>query len=224
MCGRFTQHYSWAEIHQFLSLTGAPVNLRARYNITPTTSIEVVRLNEHGDKELIRMRWGLVPFFWKKSLKEVPATFNARAETVAEKPMFRAAFKKRRCIIPASGFFEWTGAKTDRVPHLFTDAGGEPILGFAGLWESWTDGDSGEEVLSATIIVTSASPWMESYHDRMPVILEPDQFDAWLNGDAGGQMLVPAQDNKLQEWQVTTDINKAGVRDDDPGVLEPVAA
>ena len=85
------------------------------------------------------MRWGLVPYFWKKSLKEVPATFNARAETVAEKPMFRDAFKRRRCIIPASGFFEWTGEKGGKQPHLFTAADGSPILAFAGLWDRWID-------------------------------------------------------------------------------------
>ena len=108
MCGRFTQNYTWAEVHAFLNLFGAPRNLRPRYNIAPTTSVDVVRQGEHG-RELVSMRWGLAPFFWKKNLKELPATFNARAETVAEKPMFRAAFQKRRCIIPASGFFEWTG-------------------------------------------------------------------------------------------------------------------
>src|SRR3954453_135858 len=138
MCGRFTQNYTWQEVHDFLNFLGAPLNLRPRYNIAPTTMIDVVRLGKNG-RELIKMRWGLVPFFWKKSLKEVPATFNARAETVAEKPMFREAFKRRRCIIPTSGFFEWTGGKGDRQPHFFTAADGSPILAFAGLWDKWRD-------------------------------------------------------------------------------------
>ena len=107
MCGRFTQHYTWAQVSAFLSVIGAPLNLRPRYNIAPTTEIDVVRLDAEGRRELVRMRWGLVPAWWSKGLKAVPATFNARAETVTEKPMFRDAFRQRRCIIPASGFYEW---------------------------------------------------------------------------------------------------------------------
>jgi putative SOS response-associated peptidase YedK len=128
MCGRFTQQDTWAEVHAFLSVFGAPRNRQPRYNIAPTTMIDVLRLSEQGQRELVSMRWGLVPFFWKKSLKEMPATFKARAETVPEKPMFRDAFKKRRCTIPASGFFELTGEKGDKQPHLFTAADGSPTL------------------------------------------------------------------------------------------------
>ena len=117
------------------------------------------------------MRWGLVPFFWKKPLKEVPATFNARAETVHEKPMFREAFRRRRCIIPASGFYEWTGEKGNKTPHLFTAADASPILAFAGLWDKWKDPATGEEVLSCTMVVSEATAWMAPYHDRMPVLL-----------------------------------------------------
>jgi putative SOS response-associated peptidase YedK len=108
MCGRFTQNYTWEEVYKFLNVFGAPRNLRPHYNIAPTTIVDVIRLDRAGRRELVSMRWGLIPFFWKKSLKEVPATFNARAETIAELPMFRDSFKRRRCIIPASGFFEWT--------------------------------------------------------------------------------------------------------------------
>ena len=131
MCGRFMQNYTWSEVHAFLSVFGPPRNLQPRYNIAPTTSVDVVRLGEQG-RELVSMRWGLVPFFWKKTLKEVPATFNARAETVAEKPMFREAFRRRRCIIPASGFYEWTGEKGDKTPHLFTAADGSAGVGVCG--------------------------------------------------------------------------------------------
>ena len=108
----------------------------------------------------------------------MPATFNARAETVAEKPMFRTTFKKRRCIVPASGFYEWTGGKGDKTPHLFTAGDGSPVLAFAGLWDRWTDPESGDDVLSATIIVSGASEWMAPFHDRMPVLLGADDFDA----------------------------------------------
>jgi hypothetical protein len=130
MCGRFTQCYSWAEVHSFLNvlLPSAAPNLRPRYNIAPTTMIDVV-VDRGKGRELIPMRWGLIPEWWKQEANKVGATFNARGEEVASKPMFRASFRKRRCIIPASGFYEWTGPKTDRQPHYFTRADGQ-ILGF----------------------------------------------------------------------------------------------
>ena len=219
MCGRFTQRYTWSEVHAFLSVIGAAKNLRPRYNIAPTTTINVVRLGE----ELVSMRWGLVPFFWKKSLNDVPATFNARAETVAEKPMFRDAFKRQRCIIPATGFYEWTGEKGAKIPHLFTAGDGSPVLAFAGLWDRWTDPVSSDEVLSATIIVSGASEWMNPYHDRMPVLLAPADFDGWLAGTQGPEALKPAAESALREWIVSTRVNRTGVGDDDPTLLEPIS-
>ena len=224
MCGRFTQNYSWEEVYNFLNLFGTPRNLRPRYNIAPTTSVDVVRLNADGKRELLSMRWGLVPFFWKKSLKEVPATFNARAETVAEKPMFREAFKRRRCIIPASGFFEWTGEKGDKTPHLFTAADGSPILAFAGLWDRSTDPATKEELLSCTVIVSGASAWMTVYHDRMPVLLQAGDFDAWLNGTLGPEALRPAAESALREWTVSKRVNRTGFGDDDPTIIQKVEA
>jgi putative SOS response-associated peptidase YedK len=113
LCGRFTQNLSWAEIHRLADLIGQPRNLAPRFNIAPTTPIEVIRASDAGN-ELVPMYWGLVPSWWKKPLKELPATFNARAETLAERPMFLGAFKYRRCIIPASGFYEGTGGKGPR--------------------------------------------------------------------------------------------------------------
>ena len=171
---------------------------------------------------MVPMRWGLIPGWWKKSVKELPATFNARAESVAEKPMFRNAFKRQRCIIPASGFYEWTGSKTARQPHLFSAADGSPVLGLAGLWDRWHDPAGGDAVLSCTIIVTSASAWMEPYHDRMPtLILEPDT-DAWLNGTLGSDSLGPARETALREWPVSPRLNRTGVGDDDPAMIEPI--
>jgi putative SOS response-associated peptidase YedK len=221
MCGRFTQNYTWAELHAFLSVFGPPRNLRPRYNIAPTTTIDVIRLGEHG-RELVPMRWGLIPGWWKKTAKEMPATFNARAESVAEKPMFRNAFKQRRCIVPASGFFEWTGAKAQRQPHLFTAADGSPLLAFAGLWDRWKDPASGEYLLSCTIIVSGASAWMEPYHDRMPVLLEAKDFDGWLDGSLGPEALKPAPEEALREWKVSPRLNRTGVGDDDPTIIEPL--
>lgn len=223
MCGRFTQHYTWAEVHAFLDVFGPPRNLRARYNIAPTTDIEVIRLDAEERRELVRLRWGLVPFFWKKGIKEVPATFNARAETVDQKPMFREAFKRRRCIVPASGFYEWTGEKGAKVPHLFTAGDGSPLLAFAGLWDQWHDAATGEDVQSATIIVSGASDWMTPYHDRMPVLLTPELFDAWLGGAAGTEALRPAAESALREWIVTTRLNRTGQGDDDSSMIEQAA-
>jgi putative SOS response-associated peptidase YedK len=222
MCGRFTQHYTWQEVHAFLSVFGPPRNLQPHYNIAPTDIVDVTRLDKHGERELVSMRWGLVPAWWKKSLKEVPATFNARAESIADKPMFRNAFKQRRCIIPASGFFEWTGEKGQKQPHLFTAADGSPLLAFAGLWDRWRDATSGDEILSGTIIVSGASSWMEPYHDRMPVLLEVKDFDAWLDGSLGPDALKPASEAALRAWEVSPRMNRTGVGDDDPSVVAPL--
>ena len=211
-------------MHAFLRVFGAPRNLRPHYNIAPTDPVDVVRLNAEGQRELVSMRWGLVPFFRKKSLKEVPATFNARAESVAEKPMFREAFRRRRCIIPASGFFEWTGEKGDKQPHLFTAADGSPILAFAGLWDRWHNPATGEELLSCTIVVSGASDWMIPYHDRMPVLLSAGDIEGWLNGTLGADALRPAAEAALREWPVSKRLNRTGVGDDDPTMIEPEKA
>jgi putative SOS response-associated peptidase YedK len=208
MCGRFTQNYTWEEVYAFLKVFGTPRNLRPHYNIAPTTIVDVIRLDREGRRELVSMRWGLVPYFWKKSLKEVPATFNARAETIAEKPMFRDSFKRRRCIIPASRFF----------------ADGSPILAFAGLWDRWIDPATKEELLSCTVIVSGASDWMTPYHDRMPVLLPAQDFDAWLNGSLGADALRPATESVLREWPVSRRVNRTGVGDDDPTIVERVEA
>ncbi|MCE4227002.1 SOS response-associated peptidase [Methylobacterium sp. C25] len=193
--GHFTQYPTWAQVHEAMSIIGPRGNLRARYNIAPTTTVAAVRQGEQG-REIVPMRWGLVPVWWKKPLKSVPATFNARAETVAEKPMFRDAFKKRRCIIPASGFYEWTGEKGDKRPHLFTASDDAPVLAIAGLWDRWRDPE-GEEMLSCTMVVTEPSDWMGPYHDRMPVILDGKQIDAWLDGSAGTEILMPAESSHV---------------------------
>ncbi len=219
MCGRFTQSYTWTELHALLSPAGVPKNLRARYNVAPTTEVDVVVDRGQG-REIVPMRWGLVPAWWKKALKEVPSTFNARAETVASKPMFRDAFRKRRCIVPASGFFEWTDDEGGRQPHYFSGADGG-ILAFAGLWDRWTDPASGEEVPSCTVIVSGANGWMAPYHDRMPVLLGEADFDAWLAGEAGPEVLRPAAEAFLREWPVSKRVNRPGGADD-PALIEPV--
>jgi putative SOS response-associated peptidase YedK len=123
MCGRFTQSYTWRELVELYQLTQPALNLRPRYNIAPTTAISVVRPTE-GGLELVSMRWGLIPGWWKKTVKEVPSTFNARAETVAQKPMFRSAFKRNRCIVPASGYYEWRTVEGGKQPYFISAADG----------------------------------------------------------------------------------------------------
>ena len=133
MCGRFTQSYTWRELYELYRLTCQPVNMEARYNIAPTTMIDVVVPRETG-RDLRAMRWGLIPSWWKKTAKEAPPTFNARAETVATKPMFRTAFKQRRCLIPASGYYEWKATPTGKQPYYLSASDGS-VLSFAGLWD-----------------------------------------------------------------------------------------
>lgn len=220
MCGRFTQAYTWAEVHAFLSVIGPPQNLRPRYNIAPTTTIDVAREGA-GGRELVPMRWGLIPAWWKKPLKELPSTFNARAETVAEKPMFRAAFKSRRCIIPASGYYEWTGKAGAKTPHYFTAPTGQP-LAFAGLWDAWRDPETGETIQSATIIVGAANRWASRYHDRMPVLLAPSNVGAWLSGQGGAELLTPAPEDSLRECIVSSRVNRSGEGNDDPSLIAPI--
>lgn len=172
MCGRFTRMYTWEELVRLYRL-GDPYmlsNLQPRYNICPTTEIDVV---VRGDDKhaLVPMRWGLVPTWWSKPLKEMKmATFNARAETVAEKPMFRDSFKKRRCLIPASGYYEWQTTPEGKQPYYFKRRDSQPIT-IAGLWSNWKDRATGDDLKSATIVITEPNKFAAEFHDRMPVIL-----------------------------------------------------
>ena len=153
MCGRFVQRYSWHEVQDLYELPGGPArNLQAHYNIAPTDPVGIVRLDADGATELV-MRWGLVPWWCPKPLKLLPASFNARAETVANKPMFRDAFKRHRCIVPASGYYEWLKRPDGRQPYYISAADGG-VLSFAGLWDRWKNPETGEPVVSCTIIVT----------------------------------------------------------------------
>jgi putative SOS response-associated peptidase YedK len=220
MCGRFTQSYTWRELVELYRLTQPARNLRPRYNIAPTTSIDVLRLVDTGP-ELVPMRWGLIPGWWKKTAKEVPSTFNARAETVAQKPMFRSAFKRTRCIVPASGYYEWRPAEGGKQPYFISSASGE-VLSIAGLWDQWKDPETGESVLSCTLIVTAANDFTQQIHDRMLVLLGRQDHDTWLTGTAGAELLRPAPNELLRMWPVSKRVNVSGREDDDPGLIEPV--
>lgn len=223
MCGRFTQAYTWREIVALYRLTQPAVNLRARYNIAPTTTIDVIIPRRRDVLELVPMRWGLIPCWWKKTAKEVPSTFNARAETVATKPMFRGAYKRSRCIIPASGYYEWKSTPAGKQPYYYTVRDGSP-LSIAGLWDEWKDIETGEPLKSCTMIVTNANALAAKIHDRMPVLLQPKQFEGWLTSAAGTEVLRPAPDDYLQVWPVSKRVNSSRAPTDDPALIDPLAA
>jgi putative SOS response-associated peptidase YedK len=224
MCGRFTQRYTWRDIEALYGLMGAARNLQPHYNLAPTAPIDAI-VSGDGGSRLVSMRWGLIPSWWKKSLKDVPATFNARAETVADKPMFRDAFRRQRCIIPASGYYEWRqtqgGKPSGRQPWYISAADGG-VLSFAGLWDRWTDPQSGQPLISCTIIVTDANAFTRPIHDRMPVLLEPVDVPAWLDGGGGSGLLRPAAERRLRMWPVSRRVNRAGSGDDDPTLVDQV--
>lgn len=223
MCGRFTNRLTWREIVALyrLSVPAEPErNLPARYNICPTDTIDVVTERD-GERELVPMRWGLVPSWWKKKAKETPATFNARAETVAAKPMFRDAFKNRRCLIPASGYYEWFSTPTGKQPYYFSTENGSPLT-MAGLWDEWKDTETGEPLKSCTMIITTANDFVSKIHNRMPALLTPYQFDEWLSGSAGSELLMSWAQRSLQVWPVSRRVNSSRTPGDDPTLIDRV--
>ena len=147
---------------------------------------------------------------------------NARAETILDKPMFRDAFTRRRCIIPASGYYEWQKMPDGRQPHFISAADGT-VLSIAGLWERWTNPATGEPVMSCTMIVTDANALLRPIHDRMPVLVEPADFEVWLGGAGGIELLRPAATDKLRLWPVSRRVNSTGIGDDDPTLTDEVA-
>ncbi|WP_374378694.1 SOS response-associated peptidase [Dongia sp.] len=206
MCGRFVQKSPANQLASFFDIKGPVPNFAPRYNLAPTQDAAVVVAGGDGRRLEIK-KWGLIPA-WSKEGKAEFATFNARAESVREKPTYRQAFQKRRCIVPADGFYEWTGPKGDKIPHLFERQDGTP-LALAGLHETWRAKDGAETIHSFTIVVTAANQWMSRFHDRMPVILDPADFDAWLTGNAepAATLLHSAPEETLKERVVPKLVN-----------------
>jgi putative SOS response-associated peptidase YedK len=198
MCGRFTQLFSWQELYELYNLSNALApNLEPSWNIAPTQNAGVLVREEHG-LAYQAMRWGLVPM-WAKDLSIGNRAINARIESAAEKPLFRGAWKSRRCLVPASGFYEGREVagsgrgRRSRMPFYVTRRDGKPLI-FAGLWERWQDG-----MLSFTILTTEAGPELSELHNRMPVMLNAETIAPWLAGespafeacDGGTLQLVP---------------------------------
>jgi putative SOS response-associated peptidase YedK len=225
MCGRFTRNYTWAQIHAMYSIVpvGGIPNLRPDYNVCPTDNIDAI-VPEFANRKLVPMRWGLVPIWWKKPLKELPATFNARAETIAEKPMFRDAFKRFRCLIPDTGYYEWKATPEGKQPYYFTRRDGE-VMTFAGMYSTWTDPKSKEVIQSCCMVITEANKFVAEIHDRMPVILEAKDFDAWSRGPdsrAAADLMRPAADDLLEMRRVSKRVNSSKADKDDASLIEPL--
>jgi len=207
MCGRYALHAHPQVIALQFGLSKAP-EFAARYNIAPTSDVLIVRAAKDV-REAARVRWGLVPR-WAKDPAIGARLNNARAETVAQKPSFRDAYRKRRCLIPASGFYEWRAEHGRKQPYYVTPAQGE-LFAFAGLWEAWN------ELQTCTVITTEANDAMRPIHDRMPVILDPASYQPWLEGNEG--LLAPCAASSIEVRRVGRAVNDA--RNESPHLIEP---
>jgi putative SOS response-associated peptidase YedK len=222
VCGRFTLKTPNPRLRELFGLQDLP-HLVPRFNIAPTQSVLTIRAVNAAEvaREAVMLRWGLIPF-WAKNATVGNTMINARAETVAEKPSFRQAFSKRRCLIPADGFYEWEKLATGKKQPWWIRMADEEPFAMAGLWESWSPKhaiskseadvpDSGI-VQSCTILTINANADMESLHDRMPVILPPECWDAWLNPSSDKSalqsMLLPFENGRLIRSPVSTLVNR----------------
>ncbi len=206
MCGRFA-FYSPSEAAVALFGASTSIEVEPRYNIAPTQYVAAIRNADDKERELVMLRWGLVPF-WAKDPSIGNRMINARAETVAEKPAYRAAYRHRRCVVLADGFYEWSRDGDVKTPHFISLASGEPFA-LAGLWESWTDKESGESLQTSTLITTAANGFMTPLHHRMPVILEANTAGEWLAGSNDLLDDVATITPALQAWPVDRRVNNA---------------
>lgn len=216
MCGRFSIFADPERLAERFDAALPPDNLRPRYNAAPTQSLPVL-LNE-GDRVVQLLRWGLVPF-WAKDASIGSQMINARAETLAEKPAFRNALKKRRCLVLADGFYEWQKTPTGKVPMRITLVSGEPFA-FAGLWENW-DTPEGDRLRTFTIVTTSPNELLEPIHNRMPVILRREHESLWMDNDADQgawlDVLRPYPSELMIAYPVSKRVNF--VSNDDPDLV-----
>ena len=221
MCGRYSLTTPVEAVGRLFEVAERP-NLPPRYNIAPSQEAPGVHSDAAGGRVLAPMRWGLIPS-WAKEAKIGYRMINARAETVAEKPAYRSAFRHRRCLVPADGFYEWRKLGTSKQPYRITRADGAPFA-FAGLWERWRAPD-GALIDSFTIITTVANDLLRPIHDRMPVILDPADHGPWLDTDgvapaAAARRLVACADAELAAVAVSTRVNSP--KNDDPACIAPL--
>ena len=222
MCGRFA-FYSPREAITAVFDVEFPLALEPRFNISPTQYVVVLRQQHNRDRgfaiEPALLRWGLIPS-WSEDPRIGNRMINARAETVDKKPAFRTAFKRRRCVVLADGFFEWRRTDDGKIPYFISMKNRQPFA-MAGLWERWSGADSPIE--SCTIITTAANRVMATLHDRMPVILSTENARRWIDTEDDSReallsLLVPADNDLLQYWEVSRSVNNS--RNDGPELIE----
>ncbi|QQK80710.1 SOS response-associated peptidase [Salicibibacter cibi] len=210
MCGRFTLYDQIKAIHKRFGIDVSKIDeAMPSFNIAPSQSLITI-INDGERNRLGQLRWGLIPF-WAKDTKIGYKMINARAETVAEKNSFKHAFTRRRCLIPANGFYEWKTVNGKKQPY-YIQLNGEELFGFAGLWEKWTNGE--ETIFSCTIITTEANEMMSDIHHRMPVILTKEEEASWLDPNIQDpnilkQLLVPFESKEMHAYPVSTDVNSS---------------
>jgi len=228
MCGRYSLTTPLAAVRPLFDFPERP-NLAPRVNIAPSQEVAAVRLEEGEDgtgRHFVSLRWGLIPS-WAKEPGIGNRTINARAETIAEKPSFRAAFRRRRCLIPADGFYEWKTEAGRKQPYRIALESGAPFA-FAGLWERWEGPKGGAggagAIESCTIVTTEANERLRAIHHRMPVILAPEAYDLWLDPETPGSqaqaLLGPAPSDWFTTYRVSPKINSPA--NDDPALIEPL--
>lgn len=223
MCGRYTHLLTWSQIVELyrLTLPDGPKDLKPNYNVAPTQIMPIIRPAGNG-RELVMAGWGLVPFWLKPDQlgKQPYSTINARDDRIQTAPTYREPFKKRRCLVPATGWYEWQkiDAKTKR-PHHFQPVA-KPIA-FAGVWDVWK-GDGKDPITSFSIVTTSPAPSTAKYHDRMPVVLEESQFEDWMRGppELAAGMMKP-YGGAIDIWEVGKDVGN--VRNNKPELLDRMA-
>ena len=219
MCGRYAVTTAPEAMRALFRYLEQP-NFPPRYNVAPTQPVAIVRMVE-GRREFALVRWGLIPA-WVKDPRGFSLLINARGESALDKPAFRNAMKRRRCLFPADGFYEWKRDGDRKQPYFVRLKSGQPMA-FAGLWETWS-GPNGEELETAAIVTTTASRSIAHIHDRMPVIVAPEAFDFWLdpNVDAStaAAVIAPAPDAALEAYEVSSAVNRTA--NDLPELLEPL--
>lgn len=223
MCGRYSLSISPETIAALFSFYPSVDSIGSRFNIAPTQTAPIVRYDRDGNPQWVSVRWGLVPR-WSKKLADGSKMINARSETAAEKPSFRDAFRKRRCLVPATGFYEWQKLDAhNKQPFFIYRPDGQPLV-MAGLWESWQQGDELPPIETFTILTTEANLTMQFLHHRMPVFLQVEQFAEWLSADTVNlqtlqDMMRPAEESLLTMHPVSRRVNSPAV--DDPSLIEP---
>jgi putative SOS response-associated peptidase YedK len=222
MCGRYCLTSAPDAVRRLFGYAEQP-NFPPRYNIAPTQPIAIVRL-VNGEREFALVRWGLIPS-WVKDPKKFSLCINARAETLLDKPSFRAAVRRRRCLVPADGCYHWQAGAKGKRPFLVRPRAGGPIA-YAGIWETWSD-PAGGEIETCAIVTVPASRALAPVHDRMPAVVAPEHFDAWLDTDkvdaeTAVALLTPAPEDFFEAYEISPRVNK--VANDDAGIVEPLVA